>query len=221
MPPPDRRTEGSTCGQEDTPAHRSDGEVKGRRSLLSLSCSSSQAHGESHEKSQSCRGMICDPTVPLQTQCPQLLGQEALLCDPLPPGTTYFHVSPLSFPLIPLGNARVKAGTCWLSSPRLSPGLAILGTLLRPVDEQGNGSAGSESSGKHRHPPPTAPAHRGEGLRGELKMDQIKPVLLPTPAHLYPRAGSCCHGGLFPCLCSSHSREKERGPWLGASRGAT
>lgn len=127
---------------------------------------------------------------------------------------------PLSFPLIPLGNARVKVGTCWLSSPRLSPGLAILRTLLRPVDEQGNGSEGSASWGKHRHPPPTAPAHRGESLQGELKIDQRQPVLLPTPAHLYPRAGSWCHGDLFPDLCSSHSREKERGQRLGASRGA-
>lgn len=139
---------------------------------------------------------------------PSLLGQKAVLCDSLPPGTTVFHVRtfpPLSFPLMPLGNARVKAGSCWLSSPRLSPGLAILGMLLRPVDEQGNGSAGSVSSGKHQHPPPTATAHRRGGLQEELKTDQIKPLLLPTtPARLYPWAGGWCHGDLFPYLCSSN-----------------
>lgn len=159
-------------------------------------------------------------TCQLCCSVPPLLGQKALLCDSLPPGTTVFHIRTipsLSFPLIPLGNARVKAGSCCLSSPRLSPGLAILGMLLRPVDEQGNGSAGSVSPGKHQHPPPTATAHRGEGLQEELKMDQIKPLQHTCTQ----RQGAGATGIYFP-ISALHikSRKSEGNSWRQA-RGAT
>jgi len=52
--------------------------------------------------------------------------------------------------------------------------VAILGTLLRPVDERGNGSSSSAFSGKPQHPAPTCPR------RGRSSASSPNPVAWPT-----------------------------------------